>query len=42
VVAAALFVVGAVAFEVARRRFRVRWDEAQGDIEREIKRRAAA
>jgi branched-chain amino acid transport system permease protein len=40
-VAAALFVVGAVAFEVARRRFRVRWDEAQGDIEREIRRRAA-
>jgi branched-chain amino acid transport system permease protein len=41
-VASVLFVVGAVAFEVARRRLRVRWDEAQGDIEREIKRRAAA
>jgi len=41
-VAAALFVVGAVAFELARRRFRMRWNEAQGDIEREIRRRAAA
>jgi branched-chain amino acid transport system permease protein len=40
--AALLFVVGAVAFEVARRRFRVRWDEAQGDIERETRRREAA
>jgi hypothetical protein len=36
-----LFASGAVAFELARRRFRVRWDEAQGDIEREIKRRGA-
>ena len=42
IVASALFVVGAVAFELARRRLRVRWDAAQGDIEREIKRRAAA
>jgi branched-chain amino acid transport system permease protein len=42
IVAAALFVLGSVAFEVARRRLRVRWDEAQSDIEREIKRRAAA
>ena len=40
--AAALFVVGAVAFEVARRRFRVQWDAAQHDIERELKRREAA
>ncbi len=40
--AAALFVVGAAAFEFARRRLRVRWDEAQGDIEREIRRREAA
>jgi branched-chain amino acid transport system permease protein len=40
--AALLFAAGAVAFEVARRRFRVRWDEAQGDIEREMKRREAA
>jgi branched-chain amino acid transport system permease protein len=40
--AVSLFVVGAVAFEVARRRFRVRWDAAQADIERETKRREAA
>jgi branched-chain amino acid transport system permease protein len=40
--AALLLVVGGVAFEVARRRFRVRWDEAQSCIEREIKRREAA
>ena len=41
-VAALLFAAGAVAFEVARRRFRVRWDAAQEDIERELKRREAA
>ena len=40
--AALLLLAGAAAFEFARRRFRVRWDEAQGDIEREIKRREAA
>ena len=37
-----LFVVGAVAFELARRRFRLRWDAAQGEIEREIRRKEAA
>ncbi len=42
IVAALLLAAGAVAFEVARRRFRARWDAAQADIEREIKRRAAA
>jgi branched-chain amino acid transport system permease protein len=40
--AAVLFAVGAAVFELARRRFRLRWDEAQGDIEREIKRKEAA
>jgi branched-chain amino acid transport system permease protein len=40
--AAALFVAGAGAFEIARRRFRVRWDAAQADIERDIQRREAA
>jgi branched-chain amino acid transport system permease protein len=40
--AAALFVGGAVAFEVARRRFRLRWDETHADIEREIRRREVA
>jgi branched-chain amino acid transport system permease protein len=40
--AALLFLAGALAFELARRRFRVRWDEAQGEIEREMKRREAA
>ncbi|MCK9687432.1 branched-chain amino acid ABC transporter permease [Scleromatobacter humisilvae] len=40
--AALLFVAGAIAFELARRRFRVRWDAAQHDIERELKRREAA
>ena len=40
--AALLFVAGAVSFELARRRFRVRWDAAQDDIERESKRRKAA
>jgi branched-chain amino acid transport system permease protein len=38
--AALSFAVGAVAFEFARRRFRVRWDEVQAAIEGEIKRRA--
>jgi branched-chain amino acid transport system permease protein len=42
IVAALLFAAGAAAFEVARRRFRVRWDAAQEDIERELKRREAA
>ncbi len=42
IVAALLFVAGAAAFEVARRRFRVRWDAAQEDVERELKRREAA
>ena len=37
--AAALLVVGAALFELARRRLRARWDEAQADIEREIRRR---
>jgi branched-chain amino acid transport system permease protein len=41
VAAASLLAIGAVLFEVARRRFRSRWDEAQGDIERELKRREA-
>ena len=40
--AALLCGVGAVAFEVARRRFRVRWEAAQGEIERETKRRESA
>jgi branched-chain amino acid transport system permease protein len=40
--ASVLFAAGAAAFEVARRRFRVRWEAAQGDIEREAKRREAA
>jgi branched-chain amino acid transport system permease protein len=40
--AALLFAVGAVAFELARRRLRVRWDEAQSEIEREMKRRGLA
>jgi branched-chain amino acid transport system permease protein len=40
--AALLFAVGAAAFEVARRRFCVRWDAAQEDVERELKRREAA
>jgi branched-chain amino acid transport system permease protein len=40
--AALLLTVGAVAFEVARRRFRVRWDEAQSAIEHEGRRREAA
>lgn len=40
--AASLFVVGAVAFELARRRFRLRWDAVQHDIDREAKRREAA
>jgi branched-chain amino acid transport system permease protein len=40
--AALLSSVGAIAFESARRRLRVRWDEAQGAIERESKRREVA
>ena len=40
--AALLFAAGAGAFEVARRRLRVRWDAAQHDIERELKRRETA
>jgi branched-chain amino acid transport system permease protein len=40
--AALLFSAGAGAFELARRRLRVRWDAAQDDIERELKRREAA
>ena len=40
--AALLLAVGGAAFEVARRRFRVQWDAAQSDIERETKRREAA
>jgi branched-chain amino acid transport system permease protein len=40
--AALLFVAGAAGFEFARRGFRVRWDAAQADIERETKRREAA
>ena len=41
-VALVLFAVGAVAFERVRRAFAVRWDAAQADIERELKRRGAA
>jgi len=37
-----LFIVGAGAFELARRRLRVRWDEAQHDIERQVKRQEGA
>ena len=40
--AATLFAVGAIAFEMARRRFRVRWDAVQDEIERETRRREAA
>ena len=40
--AAALLAFGGVAFEVARRRFRVQWDAVQSDIERETKRREVA
>ena len=42
VAAAVLLVAGGTGFEVARRAFRVRWEAAQADIEREIKRREAA
>jgi len=42
IAAALLAGVGAIAFERARRRFRVRWDAAQSDIEREIRRREGA
>ncbi len=37
-----LLVVGAGAFEIARRRFKADWDEAQAEIDKEIKRREAA
>jgi branched-chain amino acid transport system permease protein len=40
--AAALFAAGALAFEVARRGFRVRWEAAQDDIERETRRGGSA
>ena len=40
--AALLLAVGAAAFEAARRRLRVRWDAAQAEIERELKRRGGA
>jgi len=40
--AAALLAAGGILFEVARRRFRVRWDEAQVDIGRVLARREAA
>ena len=40
--AALLLSVGAAAFEAARRRLRVRWDAAQAEIERELKRRGGA
>ncbi len=40
--AASLLAAGAVAFEAVRRRFRVQWDAAQAEIERELKRRDAA
>jgi branched-chain amino acid transport system permease protein len=40
--AAVLFAAGALGFEFARRRFRIRWEQAQGDIEREIRRKEAA
>ena len=40
--AALLLAVGAAAFETARRRLRVRWDAAQAEIERELKRRGGA
>jgi branched-chain amino acid transport system permease protein len=36
--AATLFAAGAVAFELARRRMRLRWDAAQADIERQTRR----
>ncbi|MBW8757662.1 MAG: branched-chain amino acid ABC transporter permease [Burkholderiales bacterium] len=40
--AAGLFAVGGVAFEGVRRRVLARWNAAQGDIERELRRRGAA
>jgi branched-chain amino acid transport system permease protein len=40
--AAVLLAVGAAAFETARRRLRERWDAAQTEIERELKRRERA
>jgi len=40
--AAVLFAAGGVAFEVLRRRVLARWNAAQDDIERELRRREAA
>ena len=40
--AAALLAAGGALFELARRRFRMRWDEAQVDIGRAITRKEAA
>jgi branched-chain amino acid transport system permease protein len=40
--AAAVFAAGALLFELARRRFRRRWDEAQAAVERERARREGA
>jgi branched-chain amino acid transport system permease protein len=40
--AAALLAAGGMLFELARRRFRARWDEAQADIERAAQRRGTA
>ena len=40
--AALLLAAGATAFEIVRRRFGARWEAAQADIERELKRREGA
>jgi branched-chain amino acid transport system permease protein len=42
IVALLLFVAGGLAFERVRRRFVLRWDAAQADIERDLQRRGAA
>ncbi|MBL0726862.1 branched-chain amino acid ABC transporter permease [Piscinibacter sp. HJYY11] len=42
IVAAALFLVGGVLFELVRRRFKAKWDGIQEEIEKEIHRRGAA
>jgi branched-chain amino acid transport system permease protein len=42
IAAAALALAGAASFELVRRRLRARWDDAQSDIEREMRRREAA
>jgi branched-chain amino acid transport system permease protein len=42
IAAAALTLAGAVVFEWVRRRLRARWDDAQSDIERELRRREAS